>query len=104
VKESTRLVDSPAMATTPQDAMSPQMRQMMKQMNPDGELEEPKVTLEINSKHALIKKLAAARESKPEFADLIAAQIYDNAMIAAGLLEDGKEMVARMYKIMEDAL
>ena len=104
VKESARLVDSPAMATSPQDAMSPQMRQMMKQMNPDGELDEPKVTLEINAKHALIKKLAEARESKPEFAELIAAQIYDNAMIAAGLLEDGKDMVARMYQIMEGAL
>jgi len=104
VKESTRLVDSPAMATSPQDAMSPQMRQMMKQMNPDGELDAPKVTLEVNAKHALIKKLAEARESKPEFAELIAAQIYDNAMIAAGLLEDGKDMVARMYRIMEDAL
>ena len=34
----------------------------------------------------------------------LAAQIYDNAMIAAGLLEDGKDMVARMYRIMEDAL
>ena len=104
VKESSRLVDSPAMATSPQDAMSPQMRQMMKQMNPDGELDEPKVTLEVNAKHALIKKLAEARESKPEFAEMIAAQIYDNAMIAAGLLEDGKDMVARMYRIMEDAL
>ncbi|MGI9243251.1 MAG: molecular chaperone HtpG, partial [Verrucomicrobiales bacterium] len=104
VKESTRLVDSPAMATSPQDAMSPQMRQMMMQMNPDGELDAPKVTLEVNAKHPLIKKLAEARESKPEFADLIAAQIFDNAMIAAGLLEDGKDMVARMYKIMEDAL
>jgi len=106
VKESTRLVDSPAMATSPEDAMTPQMRQMMKQMNPDGGdmLEAPKVTLEVNAKHALIKKLAEARESKPEFAELIAAQIYDNAMIAAGLLEDGKDMVARMYKIMEDAL
>ena len=104
VKESTRLVDSPAMATSPQDAMSPQMRQMMKQMNPGGELDAPKVTLEVNAKHALIKKLAEARESKPEFAELIAAQIYDNAMIAAGLLEDGKDMVARMYRIMEDAL
>ena len=105
VKESSRLVDSPAMATSPQDAMSPQMRQMMKQMNPDGgELDSPKVTLEVNAKHALIKKLAEARESKPEFAELIAAQIYDNAMIAAGLLDDGKDMVARMYKIMEDAL
>ena len=46
----------------------------------------------------------AERESKPEFAEMIAAQIYDNAMIAAGLLEDGKDMVARMYRIMEDAL
>lgn len=104
VKESTRLVESPAMATSPQDAMSPQMRQMMKQMNPDGELDSPKVTLEVNAKHPLIKKLAEARESRPEFAELIAAQIYDNAMIAAGLLDDGKDMVARMYKIMEDAL
>ncbi|CAN5204159.1 molecular chaperone HtpG [soil metagenome] len=104
VRAGKRLVESPAVALTPADALSPQMRQMMRAMNPDGEAEAVKVELEINPRHELVKRLAAARDTKPEMAKLVARQVRDNALIAAGLLEDPKDMVAQIYKILEEAV
>lgn len=60
-----------------------------------------KKELEINPASPLMKKLAAVKEEKPEFAADIARQIYDNAMIQAGLLVDSQEMVSRNYRILE---
>ncbi|MDG2125428.1 MAG: molecular chaperone HtpG, partial [Verrucomicrobiales bacterium] len=104
VKAGKRLVGSPAVALSPQDAMSPQMRQMMRSMNPEGASEAVKVELEINPRHELVKSLASAAEGNPEVAKLVAAQVLDNALMAAGLLEDPKDMVARIYEIMGAAV
>ena len=66
VRGGKRLVGSPVVALTTGQAMSPQMRQMMKQMNPDGgDLPEDPVELEINARHPLVKALSTASESKP---------------------------------------
>ncbi len=43
----------------------------------------------------------AARDAKPEVAKLVAEQVLDNALIAAGLLDDPQKMVARIYKLLE---
>lgn len=98
-----RLVSSPAMAVSPEEAMNPQFRQMMKAMNQD--MPAPaQVHLELNPKHPMVKKLDAAREAKPEIAKLVASQIRDNALIAAGLFEDDKDMLQRLDQIMEESL
>lgn len=102
VSGSTRLVDSPAMALNADKMMSAQMRRMMRAMNRDEEAP-LKVNLEINPRHALIRQLSDVREAKPELAGMIAEQILDNALIAAGLLEDARPMVERIYKILEKA-
>lgn len=101
VKSSDRLVDSPALAVNADKFMSPQMRRMMKAMNKDGADSPVKVNLEINPRHAVIKHLAAAKNSSPEKAALIAEQILDNSLISAGLFEDPSKMVARLYKLLE---
>jgi molecular chaperone HtpG len=98
-----RLVDSPVIALVPADGMSPQMRQMMKAMDENFK-DEVKVELEINPRHPLIKKLAAAKDQHPELAKLVARQLFDNALIAAGLLEDARETVKRMNTLMEKAM
>lgn len=103
VESGARLVSSPAVALVPEDAMSPQMRRMMKAMQED--FNDPlKVDLEINPRHPLVRKLALARESNPELAALVARQVLDNALMAAGLLEDARDTVARMNDLMEKAL
>ncbi|MEY3395483.1 MAG: molecular chaperone HtpG [Verrucomicrobiota bacterium] len=103
VSSGKRLVDSPVIALVPEDGMSPQIRQMMKAMDENFN-DEVKVELEINPRHALIRKLAETRESSPEVAKLVAAQMLDNALISAGLLDDAREMVRRMNELMEKAM
>jgi molecular chaperone HtpG len=98
-----RLVESPVIALVPTDGMSPQMRQMMKAMDENFK-DEIKVELEINPRHPLVKKLAEAKDSNPELAKLVALQLLDNALIAAGLLEDARDTVSRMNKLMEKAM
>lgn len=98
-----RLRDSPAMVLLPEGAVSPQLRQMMRALNP-GEGSGVKVNLEINPRHELMRKLAATVESSPELAKLVTAQILDNALMSAGLLEENKDMVQRVYEIMGQAM
>ncbi len=98
-----RLVESPVIALVPTDGMSPQMRQMMKAMDENFK-DEIKVELEINPRHPLVKKLSEAKDSNPELAKLVALQLLDNSLIAAGLLEDARDTVSRMNKLMEKAM
>ncbi len=101
VKASDRLVDSPAMALNADKMMTPHMRRMMKAMNKEEANAPVKVSLEINYKHPLIKRLSETSISSPDKALLVAEQILDNALISAGLLEDPASMVKRLYKILE---
>ncbi|HEY8960636.1 MAG TPA: molecular chaperone HtpG [Luteolibacter sp.] len=98
-----RLVDSPVIALVPQDGLSPQMRRMMKAMDENYQ-DEVKVELEINPRHPLVKKLAATKDANPELAKLVASQLFDNALIAAGLLDDARDTVKRMNALMEKAM
>ncbi len=102
IRASDRLVDSPAMALNADRTMSPHMRRMMKALNKDGAESPVRVNLEINPRHALIKRLAGTAVSAPDKARLVAEQVLDNALISAGLLEDPASMVQRLYKILEN--
>jgi TNF receptor-associated protein 1 len=101
VKTSDRLVESPALALNADKFTSPHMRRMMKAMNKDGANAPLRVNLELNPRHPVVKRLASAHAASPEKATLVAEQILDNALIAAGLLEDPTKMVARIYKLLE---
>src|SRR5258708_14017858 len=103
VRASERLVDSPAVALNADKFMTPQMRRMMKAMKQDSAEADtpPRVTFEINPRHALIRKLYSLHTEKPDSAKLVAEQIFDNALIAAGLLDDARAMVSRIYKLLE---
>jgi TNF receptor-associated protein 1 len=104
VRTGKRLVSSPAMAVLPDGEMSPQLRQMMRAMKKDDELDAAEVILELNPSHAIVRKLAGATSSNPELASLLANQILDNALLSAGLLDDPQAMIGRMHSIMEKAL
>ena len=103
VKSSTRLVDSPAMIVNVDGHMTSSMERIMQaqgapemQMGMGG-----KKDMEINPANSLIKKMADLRTRDEDFAGDIARQIYDNAMIQAGLVIDPQEMVNRNYRILE---
>jgi molecular chaperone HtpG len=99
VRPGKRLVSAPALAITPEGEMAPQMRQMMKALKPD-EIEAPKVILEINPRHELVKKVHQLRSQDADLATLLSEQILDNALLSAGLLDDTQRVVSRTEKIM----
>ena len=99
VEASGRLVDSPVAALTPKDAPNAQMRSMMQAMGQD--MPSTKATLEINPRHKVIHGLYALTESDADTASLVAQQLTDNALLAAGLLENPHQMAARMNDLIE---
>ena len=101
VKASDRLVDSPVLALNADKMMSPHMRRMMKAMNKDGAEAPLRVNLEINPRHAILKRLFELHTASPDKAKLVAEQLLDNALISAGLLDDATAMVARLNKLLE---
>ena len=106
VIESKRLVDSPAMIVNPDGYMTSSMERIMAASRMEKGLapEASKKNLEINLASPLIKQLADLVKSDETFASDVAAQIYDNAMIQAGLVVDPMVMVERNYKILNKAV
>ena len=97
VESSGRLVDSPVAALTPKDAPNAQMRAMMQSMGQD--MPATKATLEINPRHEVIHGLHKLISSDEDTAKLIAQQLTDNALLAAGLLENPHQMATRMNEL-----
>lgn len=98
----TRLVDSPAVALNPDKFMTATMRRMMKLMSKDsGTPDKPvAVKVELNPRHPLVHKLNGLREANPDLAKLIAEQVLDNTLIAAGLLDNPRGMTQRIYDLL----
>lgn len=102
VRESKRLSESPALVLHP-DQMTGSMQRVMQLINKDTESVGPKV-LEINIHHPIIKGLSKLSESNDPFASLAVEQLFDNAMIAAGMIVDPRGVVERMNRILERSL
>ncbi len=103
VKESSRLVDSPAIIVNPDAFMTSSMERIMRAAQKDSKMLSAK-NLEINTSHPLIKGLAVLKEKDELFARQVVEQILDNALIQAGLTVDSRDMVARNYRILERAV
>jgi TNF receptor-associated protein 1 len=97
VEASGRLIDSPVAALTPKDAPNAQMRSMMQAMGQD--MPSTKATLEINPRHAVMHGLSDLIEADKETASLVVQQLADNALLAAGLLDNPHKMTARMNEL-----
>lgn len=105
VRESRRLVDSPAVVVNPDHIMTTSMQRVLQAANKEYGGIGPKV-LEINPKNRVIVRLARLRV-EGEDQDLLkycVEQIADNAFLAAGLPGNRIKMVDRIYGIMEKAL
>jgi len=100
---SKRLVDSPAIIVNPNGYMTSTMERVLHAASKET-IELGNKNLEINTHHPLIKQLAALRETDEGFAKNVAEQIFDNALIQAGLIVDAPTMVERSYKILTRAL
>ncbi len=102
---SKRLVDSPAMIVNPDSHMTSSMERVLNYNRKEqgGVATSSKKNLEINPANPLIKKLSALVSDDEAFAKEVAFQVYDNAMIQAGLVVDPLEMVERNYRILNKA-
>uniref|UniRef100_A0A7M4E4C4 TNF receptor associated protein 1 n=1 Tax=Crocodylus porosus TaxID=8502 RepID=A0A7M4E4C4_CROPO len=105
VKVTPRLDTHPAMITVLEMGAARhflRMQQLAKTNEERAQILQP--TLEINTGHALIKKLNQLRDSEPDLAQLLMDQIYENAMIAAGLNDDPRPMVSRLNELLTKVL
>jgi molecular chaperone HtpG len=102
VRVSKRLVGSPAIALSSDSEMTVNMRRMMKALNRDGMAgPDPMPDLEINPDHALIVSLSKLSASDAELGKVVAQQVADQALAAAGLLDDPRMMLGRMTTLLE---
>ncbi len=106
VSKSSRLVNAPAMIVNPDSYMTSSMERVMAAGRMEKGLlgEISKKNLEINTGNELVCRLAELIKSDESFAREVAFQIYDNAMIQAGLNVDPLEMVERNYRILQKAV
>lgn len=103
VKETSRLSNTPAIIV---DHESASMRRMMRMVDPGRAPPLPKQVLEVNPSHPLIVGLNSTRNTNPDLAKLVTEQLYDNALLAAGLLDEAQNvnMLQRVTSIMESAV
>ncbi len=105
VRASQRLVESPAVVVDSDKYMTANMRRMMKAMEQDGpELPASKHDFEINPAHPMMSRLDAMRQKDNALAASVAEQIFDNARVAAGVLEDPRAMLTRLNQLLEKVL
>ena len=99
VTASRRLVDSPAVLTSP-DGMSANMAKMMRTM---GGLDMPAVrVLEVNPDHPLVQAmLKLAQQNEAPLLEDLTRQLLDNCLLTEGGLEHPETMVERLHRMME---
>jgi HSP90 family molecular chaperone len=100
-RPSSRLVSSPAIVT---DNESGLMRRMMRMVDTsDGTRDAmplPRQNVEINPSHPIIVGLYNIKDKEPILAKVLAEQVYDNCLVAAGLLDDSRTMLPRLNDLM----
>ncbi len=104
VRVSQRLVDSPAVVVDSDKFMTSTMRRILKSAGKGNELSSNTPDLEINPHHVIISRLASQRQGDDALAKVVAEQLLDNARVAAGLMDDPRNMLKRMNELLERVL
>jgi molecular chaperone HtpG len=105
VRVSKRLVNSPAVVLESDRHMTSSMKRILKSIQQDKTaLPESQQDLELNPRHPVIVRLNAMRQTDEPLAAKVAEQVYDNARVAAGLLDDPRVMLKRLNELLEQVL
>jgi HSP90 family molecular chaperone len=105
VKVTTRLKTTPAIVVGHDSAAVRKMMQYVDQQTGGTSIEKlPKQKLEVNPNHPIMEKILALKDTQPDLTKLITEQVFDNALIAADLLDSPRSMLGRLTTIMERAL
>merc|ERR1712203_1017358 len=59
---------------------------------------------EINPSHPIIKKVNSLRSANPKLAMLVTEQLFANAMVSAGLVDDPRTILRSMNDLLLEAL
>ncbi len=109
VRVSKRLVGSPAVIVDQDSHLTTSMRKVLKMVQQreggsGGASLESKPDLEINPDHPMMVRLEKIRGADAALATQVAEQVFDNALVAAGLLEDPRIMLGRLNTLLEKLL
>merc|ERR1711976_798796 len=77
---------------------------MMKQLmagKEDTGMDSIPVTLELSPKHHIVATLHTIKDSNETVAQIAVEQLFDNAGIAAGTLDDPRTLLTRLNKVLE---
>jgi molecular chaperone HtpG len=103
VRPSKRLVNNPAVAVT-DGPMTANMQRILSALGQNKvDATGSNMVLEINPASALIRRLHELRNSDAPLARMLADQLLDNALLAAGILADPRAMVDRLNKLLNQA-
>jgi len=103
VRISKRLVESPALVID-STGMSGGMQRILDMMDKESKGFRGTKVLELNPRHPLIGSLSQLKEKDRDLAELVAHQIFDNALLSANLTVDTQSMVTRIYDILAKAV
>ncbi|ANQ08320.1 Heat shock protein 90 [Plasmodium coatneyi] len=103
VKFSDRLTESPAVVT---GFLSPTLRKVMKATMKNSSFQDNSMlhnlpaTLELNPSHTIVTSIFHLKNTNQEVAKLLVQQLYDNACIAAGILEDPRSLLTKLNELL----
>jgi TNF receptor-associated protein 1 len=100
VSGSQRLVDSPVVVVDSDRYMTASMRRTLKMMGRGEAGLDPAPNLELNPRHPVIVRLNKLRDSDATLAGLVANQLFDQARLAAGRLDDPRAMLTRLNELL----
>ena len=101
VRITDRLTDSPSRLVDPEGSPTQEMQRVYRFLKEDFQM--PKKILELNPRHPIITKLNGL-EKDDSRNPIIIEQIFEDALLIEGLLQDPAGMIGRIQKIMEEAL
>jgi molecular chaperone HtpG len=101
VRTTDRLSDSPARLVDAEGAPEQSVQRVYQMM--DKSFEVPKKVLELNPRHPIITGLAALPAKDARF-DLIAEQVFEDALLVEGLHPDPVSMVGRIQDLIASLL
>ncbi|CAI5738756.1 unnamed protein product [Hyaloperonospora brassicae] len=104
VKFTSRLINSPAIIVDHESASIRKMMQMVNDRAGQGVGGLSKNVMEINPNHSIIVNLNSLREVNDTLAKKVACQIYTNATVAAGLVDDGRSILGGLNEILAELL
>src|SRR5687768_1931474 len=100
VRASDRLVDNPVRLVSTDDSRGREMDRVRRLLEKDFTV--PKMVVEVNRQHPLIKNLAGliTAGEAAETVNAVIEQLYENGLLVEGLLANPSSMVTRIQELM----